>query len=122
MFLCSRSRGLLKDIDNVVIQSLVIESIIIWSPRIRSLQVEMELAPTNKHRMTFNTKTHTCTAAYAIDRGVTLSFRWSLDATLRRTKLLSDEVCRDFVGGLFSASSSSSTISFAEAGDVNMLL
>src|SRR6266849_9603640 len=121
MFLCSRSRGLLKDIDNVVIQSLVIESIIIWSPRIRSLQVEMELAPTNKHRTTFNTKTHTCTAAYAIDRGVTLSFRWSFDATLRRTLLL-DEVFHDLAGGMFSALSSSSKISFAEEGDVNMLL
>ena len=30
------------------------------------------------------TDKHTCTAAYATDRGVTLLFRWSFDATLRR--------------------------------------
>jgi hypothetical protein len=61
---------------------------------------------------------HTCTAAYAIDLGVTLLFRWSFDATLRRTELLFDEVFCDLVGGV----SSSSKLSFAEEGDVKMLL
>ena len=65
---------------------------------------------------------HTCTAAYAIDLGVTLLFRWSFDATLRHTELLLDEVFCDLVGGVSSALSSSSKLSFAEEGDVKMLL
>jgi len=60
---------------------------------------------------------HTCTAAYAIDLGVTLLFRWSFDATLQRTVLL-----LDLVEGKFSAVFSSSKLSFAEDGDVKMLL
>jgi len=63
---------------------------------------------------------HTWTAAYAIDRGVTLPFRWSFDATLRRTGLLLDKVFCNLAGGMFS--SLSSETSFAEDGDVNMLL
>jgi hypothetical protein len=81
------------------------------------LQVEMELAATDKHGTTWNKMKPTWTAAYAMDRGVTLSFRLTFDATLRRTCL--DAVFRDLAGGLFS---SSSEISFAEEGDVNMAL
>jgi hypothetical protein len=36
------------------------------------------------------TKKDTRTAAYAIDLGVTLSFMWSLDATLRLVTFLRD--------------------------------
>jgi hypothetical protein len=83
----------------------------------------MELAVTDKsrtkHRITG--QTHTCTAAYAIDRGVTLLLRWSFDATLRRTELLHETFC-DLVGATFSMSFSSSRIFFAEEGDVNILL
>jgi hypothetical protein len=57
-----------------------------------------------------------------MDREVTFSFRWTFDATLRRRVLLPDEVFCDLVGGMFSASSSSSGTSFAEEGDVNMAL
>ena len=60
-------------------------------------------------------------AAYATDRGVTLLFKWSFVATLRRTELL-DEIFCDLVGTTVSASFSSSKILLAEDGDVNILL
>lgn len=81
----------------------------------------MELAAANKHRIACNSVKPTWTAAYAIDRGVTLSFRFTFDATLRRTGLLPDEVLCDLAGGMFSVSSSSET-TLAEEGDVNMAL
>ena len=56
-----------------------------------------------------------------MDRGVTLPFRWSFDATLLHTDLLLDEVFCTLAGGMFSLVSSSET-SFAEDGEVNMLL
>ena len=71
--------------------------------------------------MTRNSVKPTWTAAYAIDRGVTLSFRFTFDATLRRTGLLPDEVLCDLAGGMFSALSSPE-ISFTEEGAVNMAL
>jgi hypothetical protein len=82
----------------------------------------MELTVMAKHGTTCNIKKPTCTAAYAIDRGVTFSFKCTFDATLRRTGFLLDKVLCDLAGGTFSASSSSSEISFAEEGDVNMAL
>jgi len=78
----------------------------------------MELVATDKQIKTCDKKKPTCTAAYAIDRGVTLSFRWTFDATLRRTGFLMDVLC-DLAGGMFSVLSSSSEIPFAEEGDVN---
>lgn len=58
-----------------------------------------------------------------MDRGVTLLFRWSFDATFRRLGLFRGcEVFCDFAGGALSASPSSSGISFAEEGEVNMHL
>jgi hypothetical protein len=82
----------------------------------------MKLALANKHGTTCNSKKPTWTAAYAIDRGVTLSFRFTFDATLRRAGLLPDEVLCDLAGGMFSVASSSSEISLAEEGDVNIAL
>lgn len=64
----------------------------------------------------------TCTAAYAIDLAVTLLFRWSFDATLRRPGLLLGAVFCDLAGGMFSVASSSSETLPAEEGDVNMHL
>jgi len=81
----------------------------------------MELAAANKHRTACNSVKPTWTAAYATDRGVTLLFRFTFDATLRRAGLLPDEVLCDLAGGTFSVSSSSE-ISLAEEGDVNMAL
>jgi len=81
----------------------------------------MELAVTDKQRMTYNKNKSTWTAAYAIDQGVTLLFRGSFDATLRHTGLLLDKVFCTLAGGMFSLSSSSET-SFAEDGEVNMVL
>jgi hypothetical protein len=82
----------------------------------------MELAATNKHRATCNSIKPTWTAAYAIDRGVTLLFRLTFDATLRRVRLLLDKVLCDLAGGMFSTPSSSSEMSLAEEGDVNIVL
>jgi hypothetical protein len=63
------------------------------------------------------------TAAYAIDRGVTLSFKFTFEATFRRTGFLPDVVFCDLAaGGMFSTLSSSSEISLAEEGEVNMAL
>ena len=66
----------------------------------------------------------TWTAAYAIDRGVTLLFKFTFDATLRRTAcgFFLDEVLCNLAGGMFSALSSSSETSLAEEGDVNIAL
>ena len=66
-------------------------------------------------------KKPTITAAYATERGVTLLLRFTLDATSRRVGLLPDDVLCDFAGGMFSALSSSE-ISIAEEGDVNIAL
>ena len=63
----------------------------------------------------------TWTAAYVIDYGVTLLFRWSFDATLQHTGLLLDKVFCTLARGMFSLLSSSKT-SFAEDGKVNMAL
>jgi hypothetical protein len=86
----------------------------------------MELATKNKHRTTLactNNVSLTWTAAYAMDRGVTLSFRFTFDATFRRAGFLPDDVLCDFAAGdTFSALSSSSEISLAEEGEVNMAL
>ena len=58
-----------------------------------------------------------------MDRGVTLLFRFTFDATLRRTGFFPEQVLCDLAGGMFSAlSSESSEISFAEEGDVNIAL
>ena len=81
----------------------------------------MELAVADEQRMSYNKNKPTWTAAYAIDRGVTLLFRWSFDATFRRTGFLLDKVFRTWAGGMFSSLSSSKT-SFAEDGEVNMAL
>jgi hypothetical protein len=81
----------------------------------------MELVAMYKQRMTFNKKKPTCTAAYAMDHGVTLLFKWTFDATLWRTDLLMDVLC-DLAEGMFSALSSSSEIPLAEEGDMNMAL
>jgi hypothetical protein len=57
-----------------------------------------------------------------MDRGVTLQFRCSFDAKLRRTGLSLDKIfCALAAGGVFSSLSSSET-SFAEDGEVNMAL
>ena len=82
------------------------------------MQVEMELVVTDEQGMWYNKNKHTWTAAYAIDLGVTLLFKWTLDATLRRTGLL--HVFRNLAGGMFSLLSSET--SFAEDGEVNMVL
>ena len=81
----------------------------------------MELAVAYEQGMPYNENKHTWTAAYAIDLGVTLLFRWSFDATLRRTGLLLDKVFCSLAGSTFS-SLPSSEISFAEDGEVNMVL
>jgi hypothetical protein len=82
----------------------------------------MKLALANKHGMTCNSKKPTWTAVYAIDQGVTLSFRFIFDATLQCMGLLPDKVLCDLAGGMFSAVPSSSEISLAEEGDVNIAL
>ena len=78
----------------------------------------MELAVTDEQRLSYNKNKRTWTAAYAIDRGVTLLFRWSFDATLQRIGLL---LFCNLAGGMFSLFSSSET-SFADDGEVNMVL
>ena len=120
-FLRGRPRGILKNIDNIIVQSPVVESSINRGPGTCSLQVEMELAVTDEQRMSYIKNKPTWTAAYAIDRGVTLLFRRSFDATLRCTGLLLDEVFCNLAGGMFSSLSSSET-SFAEDGEVNIVL
>ena len=82
----------------------------------------MELAVANKHGTTCNSKKPTWTATYVMDQEVTLSFRFTFDATLRCMGLLLDKVLCDLAGGMFSALSSSSEISLAEEGDVNIAL
>lgn len=81
----------------------------------------MELVVADEQRLSYSKIKHTWTAAYAIVRGVTYSFRLSFDATLRRTDLLLDEVFENLAGGMFS-SFSSSEASFAEDGEVNIAL
>ena len=81
----------------------------------------MELGITDKNNIRYHDIAHTCTAAYATDWEVTLSFNWSFDAILQHTELL-DKVFCGLVRAMFSASSSSSKIFFAEEGDVNILL
>ena len=63
----------------------------------------------------------TWTAAYMIDQGLTLLFRWSFDATLQHTGLLLDKVFCTLAGGMFSSLPSSET-SFSEDGEVKMAL